>query len=429
MSWDVRSERINARGQADVDKARAEALRAQTARENRADERKDNAERQAEQDRRRKERQDKRAERGRALVDGVRRYGIPLGAIGSPEVIAWSGQLGFATTTMKLGFLAPLLPVALEGGVLYTARLALEAIDAGKPAGKYRAATWVQAGVAAGMNYWHGETPQVGVAFALTSLLGIVMLELTVALRKHKAGGRSAAEIRKALVRRLRYPVLSAQAAAIGAARGLDAEEAWRAAWVDRYGIGPDSTRRERRTARKILARQQRADRKAAKAGHLVIADGVIVRPDVTPAEERTDAERQAEAFGVLFGLDLSDEALAEWLQEPPSEGFTSSAPSPDMDGPQGASRALPNGSGEGLIRPGQIDADQRRSDDTTDGTRQVGSAAQARRDKGAATRRRVAAYLAEYPGDPTHEQVAEALTLRASTVKRARRNLSGGQA
>jgi hypothetical protein len=66
------------------------------------------------------------------------------------------------------------------------------------------------------------------------------------------------------------------QAAAIGAARGLGVEEAWRAAWVDRYGVGPEATRRERRTARAVLARRRRMDRRAARRGELVIVGGTL---------------------------------------------------------------------------------------------------------------------------------------------------------
>lgn len=288
MSWDPKAERITAKGQAAKDAAEAAAILARAAREDRAADRQEAAERRAERAQRRQQRKEERAKQRAAVLDAIRRYAVPVGAIGSPEVIAWSGQYSFAEKTMKLGWLAPLLPVALEGGTLYTAKLALDAIADGKPAGKYRFATWVQAGIAAGMNYWHGSAKgaQVGVAFALTSLLGIVMLELTVALRRHKASGRSGEQIRQSLIRRIRYPRLSAQAAAIAAARGVEAEDAWRAAWIDRYGIGPEATRRERRTSRTVLARQQRTDRKAARSGDLVIQDGVLLRPAQPEFEE-----------------------------------------------------------------------------------------------------------------------------------------------
>ena len=294
MTWDPRAERIAARGQAAVSTAEAEAIRAQTAREERAAEREERAaeeEREERREQRRAERREqRRAERavarGRVLAV-VRGRAAAVAAVGAPEVIAWSGQYGFGVHTMHLGVLAPLLPVALEGGTLYAASLALRAAGEGRPAGLYRVATWVQAGIAAGMNYWHGKAAggaQVGVALALTSLLGIAMLELTVALTRHRAGGRTAGEIRRGLIRRVRYPLLSVRAAALGAAQGLDGEAAWRAAWADRYGVGPESTRRERRTARVVLARARKADRRAARAGALVIAEGRLVRPAAPPA-------------------------------------------------------------------------------------------------------------------------------------------------
>jgi Protein of unknown function (DUF2637) len=336
MSWDPKSERITAKSQADLSAAQAEALRAQTALQFQAaaDEREakrraarshECRERKAKRKQDRQERRAKRAEKHAAVVSAVRRYAVPVAAIGSPEVIAWSGQYGFAARTMKLGVLSPLLPVALEGGVLYTATLALQAIDADKPAGKYRAATWVQAGIAAAMNYWHGSAgtggDQVGVALALTSLLGIAMLELTVALKQHKAGGRTAIEIRRALIRRMRYPLLSAQAAAIGAAQGLDVEAAWRAAWIDRYGIGPNSTRRERRTAKAILNRQERADRKRAKAGDLVIADGAIVERSALSERADDDAQRPRSSRKKYIAGGLAE--IEQMLQETSAQGTT----------------------------------------------------------------------------------------------------------
>ncbi|GAA4630081.1 hypothetical protein GCM10023196_053970 [Actinoallomurus vinaceus] len=414
MSWDVRSERITAKAQAAKAQAEAEAIRVQTdaARAQVEDERAARADRRKAE--RRQERRKRWADQRAAVAGRVRRYAVPVAAIGSPEVIAWAGQYGFGAEKMHLGVLAPLLPVALEGGVLYSATLALEAVDAGKPAGKYRAATWVQAAIAAALNYWHGskDGADVGVALALTSLLGIVMLELTIALRRHKNSGRSATELRTGLVRRIRYPRLSIAATAIAAARGLDVEAAWRAAWVDRYGIGPDSTRRDRRTARVILARQQRADRKAAKAGHLAIVDGAIVRP------APTEAERQAEAFAVLFGLDLSDEALADWLIDPPDDGVISATDPPDTDGPQGSARAAK--------RPDQISSDQGEHEQGPADDDRL-KAAETRRARGQQTRARIAAYIARRP-NATVEQIAKALDMSTATVKRHRRAIQSGE-
>ncbi|MFC7734224.1 DUF2637 domain-containing protein [Actinomadura keratinilytica] len=343
-------------------------------------------------------------------------------AVGSPALIAWRGQLEFALEKMKLGLMSPLLPVAIEGSVLYSAFLTHRAVAEGLPAGRYRALTWTLAGVAAGMNFWHGSTgkdgsAEIGVALGLTSLLSIVLLELTTALRKHKErkarSGRGAAEIRRALIRRVRYPRLSMQAAALAAARDITAEEAWRAAWVDRYGVGPESTRRERRTARVILAREQRAARKAAKAGGLTIAEG-----SVRPASEPTAPDRRTapdqEAVLALFGLDLSDEALAQWLDEPPAGGSSSHRPAPGGGGPEGGSRAA----GE----LAQISDDQRERGLAEEDRLK---AAGARRSRGQRSRARVAEYMAEHP-DATIGQIAKALRMSPATVKRHRQALRG---
>jgi AraC-like DNA-binding protein len=346
-------------------------------------------------------------------------------AIGAPAVIAWNGQYEFGRQVMHLGVLAPLLPVALEGSVLYSARLAHEAIEADQPAGRYRAMTWVQAGIASCLNVWHGLTAaghglhrlvatdyQVGVALGLTSLLGIGLLELTVALKQRKQRARTAAQTRQALIRRLRFPRLSAEAAAISAARGIATEEAWRAAWIDRYGVGPEATRRARRTARKILARQQHADRDAASAGDLTIRDGVIVRAETEP----TDAEREAGILEAAF----ADEIEA-WLadREPPEAGSASSLSGPDTDGPQGSTKSA---SDPRDFPPPEADQirDEQRNDrpDRTGHTARSRSGAEARRARGAQTRRRIADHLAAHP-DHKPKQIAEALGLGVTTVKR----------
>ncbi|HEY0934646.1 MAG TPA: hypothetical protein VGD91_12990, partial [Trebonia sp.] len=272
------------RAQAEIARAQADA---ELARQRSQDRRADAAQRQA-----------RSSGRRQAAGAAVRRWAMPVVAIGAPAVIAWSGQYRFGADVMHLGYLAPLLPIAIEGSVLYSAKLAHTAIGAGLPAGRYRAVTWLLAFVAAGLNLWHGSAAglQVGICLGLTSLMGIGLLELTVALRQRTAAGRTAHQLRQALIRRVRYPRLSVQAAAIAAARGVDAEQAWTAAWIDRYGIGPDSSRRDRRTARAILARQAKDAQAAARDGVLVLTDGAIVwteRSD-TPAAPST-GERSPE--------------------------------------------------------------------------------------------------------------------------------------
>lgn len=234
-------------------------------------------------------------ERAPVIVGGV--------AMGAPIAIAWRGQLEFADKVMHLGLMAPALPIALEGGVWYLAFLVHRAIKAKLPIGRYRVATWGMAGIAAGMNLWHGITAnkadglQVGMILALASLLGIALWELTASLTQQATTKRSAAEIRRAAWRRVRYPHLSWAAASIRASRGegCSIEAAWTAAWIDRYGVGPEASRRDRRIARSIVRYEKKADRAAAKDGRLSIVDGSIVRPG-TPTPQQSQEGEEAMA-------------------------------------------------------------------------------------------------------------------------------------
>ncbi|MEU5869578.1 DUF2637 domain-containing protein [Nonomuraea sp. NPDC047529] len=321
--WDAKSARTVAAADAQTRLAEAEAVRAETAlrietqrlqleetrrrdaeraraerRERKAKARK---QRQAEKAARRKERRARLADAARAVAVVVsQRVPLLVGAVamGAPIAIAWDGQLEFGDQVMKLGALAVAVPVALEGSAWYLAWLTHKALEAIGPTGRLRAWTWALALVAAAMNVWHGTTTavfgddgmQVGIVRGLASLLGVGLWELTVMARRQRKSGRSLTELRTALWRRVRYPRLSWQAASIAAARGaacsLDA--AWQAAWIDRYGVGPDASRRERRLTARILRGQARADRKAARKGELSMVGGVVVGrpiPIVTPVD------------------------------------------------------------------------------------------------------------------------------------------------
>ncbi|GGK94248.1 hypothetical protein Ppa06_64590 [Planomonospora parontospora subsp. parontospora] len=322
--YDPRAQRLVADAQAEQARAAAEATRAETmlrleeartaraaaAAEAERREREMRAASAAARRRlRRQEREQAKAARRARLRRGagalaaaaLTRAPVIVGAIamGAPIAIAWRGQLEFATHVMHLGFMAPALPIALEGGVWYLAFLVHRAITARLPIGRYRVATWAMAAIAAGMNLWHGVTAnktdglQVGVILALASLLGIALWELTASLTQQSASKRTAAEIRRAAWRRLRYPRLSWAAASIRASRGeqCSIEEAWTAAWIDRYGVGPQASRRDRTLARSIVRYQRAADRQAAKDGRLLIVDGSIVRPGEPGPHQSAEAE------------------------------------------------------------------------------------------------------------------------------------------
>ncbi|WP_436764389.1 DUF2637 domain-containing protein [Streptosporangium sp. V21-05] len=339
--YDRRAERAVAGAEAERSRAEAEATRARTAievererhqleREARATERQDRAEAErVKAERSRTKAADRATRRRQSKADRAARYAaarrgagvlaaavatrapVIVGAIamGAPIAIAWRGQLEFATEVMHLGLMAPALPIALEGGVWYLAFLVHRAIQAKLPIGRYRVATWAMAGIAAGMNLWHGihangadDGLQVGVILALASLLGIALWELTASLTQQTTVKRSAAEIRRAAWRRVRYPRLSWAAASIRASRGADCsiEDAWSAAWIDRYGVGPASSRKDRKLARSIVAYERKADKAAAKDGRLVIVDGSIVRPgapDPKASAEGEEAVARLRAF------------------------------------------------------------------------------------------------------------------------------------
>ncbi len=217
-------------------------------------------------------------------------------AMGAPILIGWNGQLQTARVVLHLAGLAWVYPVALEGGAWWLAYLTHRAISAGQPTGRLRVWMWVLASVAAGMNYWHGATaygPIGGAGLALSSLLGVGLWELTAGHARHAATGRTAGAARVALVRWLRFPALSLAALSIGAARGVetDHEAAWRAGWTDRYGVGPNASRRDRRLARLIIRAQWDADRAAARRGDLMIVSGVILRP--LPDRPATNVDSQ----------------------------------------------------------------------------------------------------------------------------------------
>lgn len=254
--YDRRAERAYAAGIAEQQRANAEALRADTALRLRQAERAEAREDAAERDRIRRTRSYQWKTWRSAKAATIRRSAVRFApilaggvAMGAPIVLAWSGQLAFGSEVMLLGQLAFVVPVALEGAVWYVAYLVHRAAELGLPTGVYRAWAWALAAIAAAMNFWHGATQaggaQRGAVLALASLLGVGLWELTVRLRERKQRGRSAADLRTAMARRLRYPVLTFAAWSIRIARGpaCTVEEAWTAAWERRYGVAPGEDR------------------------------------------------------------------------------------------------------------------------------------------------------------------------------------------
>ncbi|WP_170177601.1 winged helix-turn-helix domain-containing protein [Thermomonospora umbrina] len=122
-------------------------------------------------------------------------------------------------------------------------------------------------------------------------------------------------------------------------------------------------------------------------------------------------------------------EQVAAFLadQDPPDGAVTSSVPDPDSGGPHRSANAPDQPAADPVTGPVQIDADQPVRPIGSEDADRVTSAVTARRIAGQNTRQRVADYLSQNP-DAQTRQIAEALGLSASTVKRHRREIQSSQ-
>lgn len=252
-----------------------------------------------------------------------------------PISLAWRAQADFAAVTLHItGVWSQAFPAAIECGAWVCVFEAHRRVRAGKSAGGLTRWTWVLAGIAAAINASHGVRDgglSAGLALGSLSMLGVLLHQIRQGLdRADQNGGVQA--VRRAVWRRIRYPRLSIAAASIRVARELDTATSWRLAWEDRYGVGPESTRRERRLGRLIVAREARDDRKAARAGDITIVAGRVQRGFAPEVQAYVDAERAAAlaaadqatagaqelvqgahdaliSAGLLFGSDLRTDA------------------------------------------------------------------------------------------------------------------------
>ena len=229
-----------------------------------------------------------------------------------PVALAWQAQAMFAATT--LGFASPwhhLFPAAVECAAWLCAFESIRRVRAGLSAGLLPTYMWVLAGSAAvinGAHGWRDGGPVAGLSLAFLSVLGVFLHHIRQGLDGARAtGGRS----RLVLWRRLRYPRLSIAAASLRAARDdLTPAAAWQLAWEDRYGIGPDAGRRERRVARKVVRHTARADRRAARTGDVTIVNGRVQRGFAQAVREHIDREREAVTAQAQLVLREANDAL-----------------------------------------------------------------------------------------------------------------------
>lgn len=158
----------------------------------------------------------------------------------APTAIATRGQYEFGVEVMRLGAMAVLVPVMLEGAAWMLAWQRYQAVAAGDPATRLTVGVWALAGAAAGLNFWHGATGwggsvQVGVTYGVASVVGFGLVEL---LARHRAGGTPRAQQRRArrrlaLARAVRFPRVSWTAWSMRVAHGeaTAPEQVWRQVW------------------------------------------------------------------------------------------------------------------------------------------------------------------------------------------------------
>lgn len=254
-----------------------------------------------------------------------------------PVSLAWQAQALFALFTLHIpepfnhGF-----PASVELAAWLCAFEAHLRRRRGESAGLMPTYMWSLAGVAALINGTHGLVEAgVPAAFGLAavSMLGIVLHSARQTLEAGKASGT--AHVRLSLWRRFRYPWLSLAATSLRAARdGLTVDEAWELAWRDRFGVGPDASRRDRVLARLALRRAVQEDREAVKAGEVTVIDGRVRKGFARTVQQHVDHERAAAvaaaeaiqqsavdalaAAGLLFGPDRF--GPVETVANPPVE-------------------------------------------------------------------------------------------------------------
>lgn len=197
-----------ARMDADAAVARS-AQQAQLDLELRREKLKFDQERQAARDAAKKKREQKKAERkakrqqarakllkktGEALPVIGRRVLI-AGPIAAPMAVAWIGQIGFARETLHWPLLGGIVfAAAWEATTAFTGWMYHQARDDGDAGTIFRIATWVFAGSAGLMNYWHAlpkggsleEPTPKAVSFGAMSLTGIALWELYTLLIHRK---------------------------------------------------------------------------------------------------------------------------------------------------------------------------------------------------------------------------------------------------
>ncbi|QIZ36122.1 hypothetical protein [Saccharopolyspora sp. ASAGF58] len=307
MIYDPRAARTIAKAEAAKTNAQTEALREQT--------RQDREDRQAETARQeRKERRQERRERWerwRKAAPDTALSGLWAALIVAPLLLAWDAQAAFAAKVLHIpAGMSWLFPLAIEAGAWVCAFEAHRRASRGAPVGSLPRWMWVLAGIAATINAAHGTADYgiaAGLALGTLSLLGVLLHHIRQNLNAAEATGVPTGS---RLARWLHFPLLALAAARIATRARVDQSTAWEAAWIDRHGVGPAASKRDRKLAKVIVKRQMTADRKAAENGGFVIVNGVILRTTLPPLDAPTE-QPAAEVSTPIEQQKLSDRAAS----------------------------------------------------------------------------------------------------------------------
>lgn len=276
--YDPRAARTLAKAEAAKTAAEAERVRAETTRVQQ-----EAADKRARQERAERAEQRRTSwERWRSTAPDSALSGLWAALIVAPLLLAWYAQAQFARHTLHIpAGMTWLFPLAIESGAWVCAFEAHRRARRGAPTGSLLRWMWVLAGIATGINAAHGAAdfgPVAGLALGTLSVLGVLLHHIRQSLNAAEAAGASAQEVSQRFTRWVLFPWMSWSTWRLATRAGVDHAEAWEWAWIDRYGVGPDASKRDRRLACVIVRRQMEADRKAAESGGLTIINGVILR-------------------------------------------------------------------------------------------------------------------------------------------------------
>lgn len=205
---------------------------------------------------------------------------------------AFPGQFSAVVDLGVFWVLALLVPVFIEGATWAMAWLRKWAVENDKPAKLYSVMTWLFASIAAGLNAWHhADKPELAVVFAASSLFGVGVFEIYLHSQMHRVGGRSAEEIRIALLRRIKHPRVVRRAAWLRTATipPLSEADAWDRAWRQVHGAEPGVTKgilkRFGKRSGKVAGLVEKHDELRATAS-LALFDAPVEPVREVPADE-----------------------------------------------------------------------------------------------------------------------------------------------